>query len=237
MMTNINKIPSENNRVAADSLNQTKQDKTTHKIDDAPKFRLDFDKVYEKNLFMGSESRSGEGASLEQTHIIRKELPIVLNKLRITSFLDLPCGDFNWMKLVDFGNIRYIGGDVVEAIVKKNQELYFTYSRSFRHLNLLTDPLPKVDVVFCRDCLVHMSFSDALSAISNIKKSKSKYLISTTFTDRKTNEDLAYMWRPLNLMCQPFNFPEPMEIIIEGCTEGNGLFSDKSLGIWKLSDI
>jgi hypothetical protein len=35
----------------------------------------------------------------------------------------------------------------------------------------------------------------------------------------------------------PFNFPPPIELINEGCTEGDNLFADKSIGLWRLQDI
>jgi hypothetical protein len=35
----------------------------------------------------------------------------------------------------------------------------------------------------------------------------------------------------------PFNFPRPIKLINEGCTEGNNLFTDKALGLWRLQDI
>jgi hypothetical protein len=44
-------------------------------------------------------------------------------------------------------------------------------------------------------------------------------------------------WRPLNMQLPPFNFPNPICIINEKCTEGEGEFKDKSLGLWRLKDI
>lgn len=35
----------------------------------------------------------------------------------------------------------------------------------------------------------------------------------------------------------PFMLPNPLELIIEGCTEDNGAYEDKSLGLWKIADI
>jgi hypothetical protein len=35
----------------------------------------------------------------------------------------------------------------------------------------------------------------------------------------------------------PFYFPEPLLIVNEGCTEEAGQYTDKSLGLWLLSDI
>jgi len=35
----------------------------------------------------------------------------------------------------------------------------------------------------------------------------------------------------------PFNFPKPLEIINEKCTENGGVNSDKSMCIWAVEDM
>jgi hypothetical protein len=73
-----------------------------------------FTKIYQENHWNDSESRSGEGSTLENTQNVRNELPIVLKKYKIKSVLDAPCGDFNWMKSITQGiSIKYIGDDIV----------------------------------------------------------------------------------------------------------------------------
>jgi hypothetical protein len=44
------------------------------------------------------------------------------------------------------------------------------------------------------------------------------------------------IWRPLNLEIEPFNLGNPIEIISERTTE-DPRYADKSLGLWKISDI
>ena len=81
-------------------------------------------------------------------------------------------------------------------------------------------------------------FEDALAALKNIKRSGSRYLLTTTFTERDSNMDIQTgQWRPLNMLKPPFSFPSPIMIINEKCTEGDGSWGDKSLGLWKISDI
>ena len=38
-------------------------------------------------------------------------------------------------------------------------------------------------MILCRDCLVHLTFDDARAALQNLRRSGSKYLLTTTFTD------------------------------------------------------
>jgi glycosyltransferase involved in cell wall biosynthesis len=197
---------------------------------------LDFDKIYENNGFVGTESRSGEGSSLFQTRIIREELPRLLNDLGAWHFLDVPCGDWNWMRHVDLADIQYTGGDIVQTIVDRNNEIHGNERRKFSCLNIVTGPLPKADLIFCRDCLVHLNFADGLAALEQFRKSGAKWLLTTTFIDRDGNEDLyeGSVWRPLNLEKAPYNLPEAERYINEGCTEGDNMYGDKCLALWRL---
>jgi len=142
------------------------------------------------------------------------------------------------MKNVDLGKTGYIGADIVHEIVQINNKKYTNKGINFQQLNLIQDNLPKVDLVFCRDCLVHLSFSDTLMALSNICKSNPKFLLTTTFTDRKENCDiLTGQWHPLHLAREPFSLPQPIKLINEGCMEGDGTYRDKSLGLWEIAEI
>ncbi len=197
-----------------------------------------FSDIYRGNRFLGEDSVSGPGSDLYQTRIITKQLPTLFRELSTSTMLDIPCGDFHWMNSVDLDSVDYIGADIVKEMVQNNREKYERANLHFQHLNLISGELPKVDLVFCRDCLVHFSFTDILLALRNIYTSGSKYLLTTTFPSRRNNHDIVTgSWRPLNLEIAPFNLPKPLKVINEGCTEGNGAYSDKSLGLWQIEEI
>lgn len=197
-----------------------------------------FTNVFEVNYWLDSESASGSGSNLKQTTVIRTEIPKLLQSLNIRSMLDAPCGDFYWMKEVNIGNCAYIGADIVQALIEQNNTNYKNELRRFIQADLTTDPLPAVDLIFCRDCLVHLSYTDAYNVLANFKKTGAKYLLTTTFVGRTKNEDtVSPRWRTLNLQIAPFNFPEPIMLINENCTEGGGKYNDKCLGLWYLQDL
>ena len=197
-----------------------------------------FSRVYENNVFGGSVSRSGEGSDLVQTAVIRREIPALLSELGIQTFLDAPCGDWYWMQHVHLPVKRYIGVDIVDALIVKNQTLFGNEHISFQCANLVRDNLPLSDLIFSRDCLVHLDFADALAMLANFQKSGATYLLTTTFPGRVANKDLGNgFWQPLNMQVPPFSFPEPLRLINEGCTEGNNMFTDKCLGLWRLADL
>jgi SAM-dependent methyltransferase len=195
-----------------------------------------FSEVFQGNLWRDEESLSGPGSNLSETRAIRRDLPVLLRKYGIESILDVPCGDFNWMKEVDLAGVNYTGGDIVQGLIDANNEKYRSENRVFARVDLLTDAIPKADLVFVRDCLVHFSFTDAFRALKNICASGSGYLMTTTFPCRVRNQNNATGgWRPLNFQMDPFSFPEPLEIICED--QPLTKFADKSVGLWALRDI
>lgn len=197
-----------------------------------------FNYIYQKNHWAGKESISGKGSDLTQTTTIINEIPNLLKAYKINTFLDIPCGDFNWMQYMDLEGINYIGGDIVEALILKNQESFKKENVQFKTINLVEDNLPESDLLMSRDCFVHLSYENIFKAIHNIKLSKCEYLLATTFKDRTVNFDTTNgHWRTLNLEIPPFNFPKPMHLINENCTEKNGRYKDKSLGLWKIKDL
>lgn len=197
-----------------------------------------FTEIYSGNRWGGKDSVSGRGSDIHQTAKIARELPALFRAFDISSVLDIPCGDFHWMKSVDLGNIEYIGADIVRELIDSNRDKYARDGVTFQHLNLIRDKLPKVDLILCRDCLVHFSFRDVFWALRNFNDSDSAYLLSTTFVDRQDNQDiLTGEWRVLNLMRPPFMFPEPVRLLDEECTEDDGNFRDKALGLWRIADV
>ncbi len=197
-----------------------------------------FTEIYRNNSFLGRESKSGEGSGLLQTSLIRQELPVLLKRISARTLLDAPCGDLFWISKMELDIENYIGIDIVHELVVENRRKYGDRQHLFLDKNIIVDELPKADVILCRDCLVHLTYAQCFKVINNFKKSGSTYLLTTTFVDRNENNDLVKgLWRPLNLEKQPFLFPKPLTLINENCTEGNGNYSDKGLGLWLLKDI
>jgi hypothetical protein len=197
-----------------------------------------FGRVYQTNFWGNPDSRSGAGSDLIQTAEIRKRIPEIVADLGARTMLDIPCGDFHWMKEVEL-NVEYIGADIVEELMRRNQKLFSTPLRRFIVCDITKGPVPIVDLVLCRDLLVHLSYQDAFAALRNMRLSGSKYLLTTTFTERSHNFDIPTTgkWRPLNLKLAPFKFGEPLLLVNEKCTEGDGAWSDKSLGLWRIADL
>lgn len=195
-----------------------------------------FNEIFRRNAWNGSDSASGAGSDWMQTRRLVAELPKLLREFQIRSLLDIPCGDFFWMREIDLTGIQYTGGDIVTELISHNRR-YETRNVTFKLLDLLTSPLPRADLVLSRDCLVHLSHSDVFRALANICRTGSELLLTTTFPRHKRNRDICTgEWRTLNLELEPFVFPKPLMILEEGCTETEE-YGDKSLGLWRVADV
>lgn len=186
------------------------------------------------------ESASGPGSSMEQTAAIRPWLASLIKQLNISSMLDLPCGDFHWMKAVDLGQCRYIGCDIMKMVIEDNEKKYGNEKIHFLHNDVTKDEIPYAELILCRDLLVHLSFDEIRKALRIFKRSGAKYLLTTTFSIARAdmNSDIETgNWRSINLQKPPFNFPNPLFLINENCSEADGAYKDKSLGLWLLDQI
>jgi 2-polyprenyl-3-methyl-5-hydroxy-6-metoxy-1,4-benzoquinol methylase len=197
-----------------------------------------FKKIYETNYWGSSQSISGPGSEFNQAEYIITRINALVKQLEIKSILDIPCGDFNWMKHVDLSGLNYTGADIVDDLIVKNNSMYATDTKKFLKLNLISDPLPKSDLVITRDCLVHLSFDNIFESIKNIKNSGSTWFLTTTFPAHSANLNITTGdWMPLNLEKPPFNLPPPFLNFNECGDKGKGEYKDKSLALWKISDI
>lgn len=173
-----------------------------------------FTKIFTSNHWNNHESVSGEGSTFENTANIRTELPKIFDKYQLKSMLDAPCGDFNWMKLViEHESITYIGGDIVQPLVEQNQEKYGDKKSSFIQLDLTTSSLPEVDLLFCRDCLFHLSYWDIAKVFENFLDSSIPYLMTTSSAAplgpriNNSNIETGDM-RLIDLFSKPFCLPQ-----------------------------
>lgn len=199
------------------------------------RIRAAFTQHYRRHDWMEPETVSGRGSSLHRTATIRRELPLVFQDLRVRSVLDAGCGDFHWFRTLEIPLDRYVGVEVVEELAAANQERYGTDQRRFVSLDVTRDDLPRVDLILCRDCLVHLKNRHVRAALRNFRRSGSSYLLATTFTGDHPNEDAPLGgWRPLNLERAPFHLGPPLRLISEAESVEDARYPDKSLGLWAL---
>ncbi|HET8760480.1 MAG TPA: class I SAM-dependent methyltransferase, partial [Nitrospiria bacterium] len=75
-----------------------------------------FTRIFEKKHWYRNESVSGPGSDVSQTQVLIERLPTLFEDLHVGTVLDIPCGDFNWMRHVNLSRVHYIGADIVADI-------------------------------------------------------------------------------------------------------------------------
>jgi hypothetical protein len=193
-----------------------------------------FERIFNRNLWGSEESVSGFGSTLAATENLRRRLPELIDEFGIGSILDVPCGDFHWMRhvLEERPQVDYTGFDIVLALVRRLQNEFGSDGMRFLHRNVISDPLPRTDLVINRDFLIHMSFRDAKSVIANVRRSGSSWLLANTYRNLQENRDIVTgQWRFIDLMKPPYGFPEPKLEIEEDPREG------KMIALWRIADL
>ncbi len=196
-----------------------------------------FTHFYHKRIWKGGgdETVSGSGSTFEYTANIRKEIPLLIERLGVKTMLDAPCGDFNWFRHIELPKgVQYIGGDIVRPLVARNNELYGSANTSFRFVDITQDSLPDVDLWLCRACLFHLSDEDVFKAVDNFLRSNIPYLLTTVHPECKKNMDIPTgLFRLLNLELAPFNFP-PARFYMDDWIKGHPM---RQLALWHREDL
>ncbi|WP_394842621.1 class I SAM-dependent methyltransferase [Pendulispora brunnea] len=199
-----------------------------------------FSEVHRTNAWGDSASLSGGGSNLVESEAIREALPSLLHELGIRTLLDAPCGDFFWMRHSDLAGVHYIGVDVVAKLIEDNQVHFGSPNRQFLHRDLTRDELPRADLVFCRDCLIHLSYRHIHAVLRNFKATGARYLLTTQFPLERINHDIVTgSYRPINLCLDPFGFPEPLRILRDGPATASldTTGQTRVLALWDLNQL
>ena len=151
---------------------------------------------------------SGSGSSPANTAAYRAFLAAYLREHRIRSVLDIGCGDWQFSRLIDWTGIRYLGVDVVPAIVLRNQVRFGRYpSPVFGCGDVLNGyRMPPADLVLCKDLLQH--WPDAAVHELGGRLAGRRALLTYDLRQAWDHEDTAPGGhRPLNLARPPFSWP------------------------------
>jgi hypothetical protein len=168
--------------------------------------------IYENNYWESKESVSGTGSTLKYTKNLREVLPRLIHRFGIKSILDAPCGDFTWMRhVLKNVDVRYVGGDIVQPLIRLLNQRYGSGQISFIHLDLISGKFPSADLMICRDCLFHLSYADTRRVLENYITSEIPYLLTTRHKGlgKIKNRDIETGdFRLIDLIQPPYNFPD-----------------------------
>lgn len=191
-----------------------------------------FREIHDGNAWGHSESLSGPGSTLENTATLRRTLPLLVAKYGLRRVVDAPCGDFNWMRSIVGIFDEYIGVDIVPDLVAANQRQFGGPRVRFVCADITRDDLPSCDLILSRDCFIHLPSWLIRDALRTFRRSGATYLLlssdphDTPFVETPTGGH-----RSINFQLPPFNFPEPLEVIVEDN------YVDRTVCLWRLDDI
>jgi SAM-dependent methyltransferase len=192
-----------------------------------------FTNIFKRNWWNNNESRSGWGAELNRTVSIRAALPDFAQRHSVRSLLDAPCGDFHWMRHVQWpSGFRYVGADIVRDLIAENRLRYSDVE--FMELDVLQDPFPAVDAWLARDLMIHFPDEAVTAALNQFRKSSMRFLLATTYPNARQNNNIKFgQVRHINLCAAPFGLPPPLEIL----SEDDDPVTGRVIGVWRRSDI
>lgn len=200
-----------------------------------------FNEIYNKSPVTYINFEKEQETKIITQNNIKKDLEKLFQNLKINSIFDANCKDYSYMSDITLPNdCLYTGNDFSQNLIEENKKKYSKKSLNsesiekkfinFTSIDLTKEIPPTVDLIFCKDFFNHLPFKDIKTIIENFKKSKSKYLLTTTHQNKFNKDCVAGNSRKVNLQLPPFNFSQPRELIYDK-------FNEKFLALWKLDDI
>lgn len=175
-----------------------------------------FENIFKTNLWGDAESVSGHGSRLENTKNLRITLAYLMQTLEIKSILDIPCGDWNWMNMVDLSKVSYEGWDIVNELILENQQKYEKANIRFLTCDALKTALPRTDLIIARDLIIHFPTKAIWSFLENVVRSCSRYILKGRYLSEYVNQEIEFGgFRPVNLEAAPFFLHSPLLSIPE----------------------
>ena len=198
---------------------------------------------------------SGPGSSLETTKPLREMLNSIFHNrsMSVRTFADIPCGDWLWMQEVNLSGVQYLGGDISEETIKRNNRCFRRPNVEFVYFDLTCMVPPAVDLILVRDILFHLKPEVAIDILGRLVRSGIKYIASTTYpkTGRpnsnwrigayqetlkdRPNSQIGYY--SIRLNDSPFNFPEPLMQVEEDASLPGHKLVRRLVGVWELHDL
>lgn len=164
-----------------------------------------FDEIYSSN---GWGFGSGHGSLPRVTRGYRQFLEMFIKENNVSTIVDYGCGDWQFSRLIDWGEASYIGVDVVSSVVEENNKKYGSKKIQFKTIKPNSaKEVPPADLLIIKDVLQHLPNDTVKSFIKTILP-KYKYALITNCiipTDELNKDIEAGGFRPLDLRKPPFN--------------------------------
>lgn len=163
-----------------------------------------FTEVYANNCW---DVGSGPGSYASVTRDYRHFLETFMIQNSIEKIVDLGCGDWQFSKLIDWENKKYLGLDCVRPLVDQNALKYGSDHINFEYCDFSqVDSLPDGDLVIVKDVLQHWRFAEIADFLPKLEKYQF-VIITNCRTEENHDLHATGYFRPLNLKKSPFFLP------------------------------
>lgn len=177
-----------------------------------------FSEIYAKKLWGSGDERfcSGIGSAGDIIGPYADFVRSLIQRERITTIVDLGCGDFQVGRLLAGTGISYVGCDVCAELVRHNAELFGNDQTTFVHRDIVSDPLPDGELCMIRQVFQHLPNRDILAVLHKARK----YRLLLVSDEQVGNDNAAEnsdilpyhgtrraLGRGLKLERAPFNIP------------------------------
>lgn len=164
-----------------------------------------FEEIYENGRWgVGSGGGSRKEVVGEYVDFLQQ----FLKANKIKSVVDFGAGYWEFNDLIDWKGVKYHGLDVVEKVVKYNQENHGTRTRKFSTIKGKASEIPPCDLVLIKDVFIHWPNHEIQAFFESLPKCK--FILITN--DRETsgtpyNQDIEKPgeFHPVKLALAPFN--------------------------------
>ena len=140
-----------------------------------------FTGIYSDNRWGGPPGSFCSGDGSHDAAIVSPYIALMTAELRRIgatrkTVVDLGCGDFAVGRQLSADCGRYIGVDIVKALIERNRAAFAGPQISFVHADIIADALPAGDVCFVRQVLQHLSNAQIAQALPKLQKVRWCYL-------------------------------------------------------------
>jgi SAM-dependent methyltransferase len=185
-----------------------------------------FNNIYTHQGWGMQGDSSGSGSEPDFTTNTRALLTRLVKERGVRSVVDAPCGACKWTavwldELRREGiQITYRGFDIANQALKSARHNLMRAAEyhdvRIEYGDITRTPLPRADLVLCRDVLQHLSYVNIRAALHNLANSGSTAFLIGAYLAGSANRDVADgSMFAVNLTAEPFNM-RPDAVFSEG---------------------
>ncbi len=151
---------------------------------------------------------SGPGSDPFYNLAYRSFLESFLRLNHIGSIVDIGCGDWQFSRFINFNGAKYLGLDIVDTLVKRNQKLFGSEDTRFANMPAEFDAIPSAHLLIMKDVLQHLPNAEIIRMREFLFPRFQFCLLTNSFRklDVPTNVDIEYgAFRCLDLRGPPYD--------------------------------